>query len=642
MSKQATLVFDCESETETEVNNSAPKESPTSHDIFSQISHSTSTALTGASFLVTGQLNELSRDDATLFIRRHGGEVKSGVTGKLNYLVVGSEPGEAKLSKAKELRIRQLSETDLYKMVRAKLASAPPKKEVPIMASPKSLCEDTLWSDKYAPQKPSDLCYPTLYNKIKQFLLSFEAGGEKKGMLVSGPPGIGKTTSVYVAARELKYDVIELNTSNQRSGSVLHDQLDHTVRNHGLFKKRNLLLLDEVDGCEKGGINEIIKFIKKTTIPIICTCNDHWEQKLKPLLTHVEDLRAQRAPYTAMSTYLAKVLEKEGVRIPVVHLQEMVMANGHDYRSLLNNIQLWSRNVKNNESADASLQRLGTTAKKDLDINIFDTAKAFFDANTREPFGERYTRLRSLYYSNDLIPLFIQENYLNYTPNTKTSQLLSTADVLQSRMFIDQQWQLSNAHFLHSALYPHKLCRGKYQTFSSFYSQYESGVKFPGSLGKGSTIRKNCGIGQEILAQGTLQTFDLSALSTTIAPVILQRLLQPFSDKDGKEQAHHDLVSFLRHYRLIRSDIDFMHEIATVNSKIEYNYGFDSIQTAMKSKITRDCTAANLIERQRKGKANGDGNGEDAEKAPAKRVSASKRKSTPATEKKPKSSRKKA
>ena len=616
------------------------------HSAFAQISQPTSSALKGQTFLVTGQLTELSRDDATLFIRRHGGEVKTGVSSKLNFLVVGAEPGEAKLAKVKELRVQTLSEVELYTMVLKKLAQNPraaapvPTPAATTKVPAASNVDDSLWSDKYAPKKPADLCYPTLYNKIKQWLLSFEAGGEKKGMLVSGPPGIGKTTSVYVAAKELKYDVIELNTSNQRSGAVLHDQLDGTIRNQGLFKKKNLLLLDEVDGCDKGGVAEVIKLLKKTAIPIICTCNDHWDQKLKPLLAHVEDLRAQRAPYTAMSAYLEKVLQKEGIQIPAVYIQEMVMANGHDYRSLLNNIQLWSRS-QTTGGVDASLQALGKTARKDLDINIFDTAKAFFDASARDAFDDRYNRLRSLYYSNDLIPMFIQENYLNYTPNTKTSQLLSTADVLQTRMYIDQQWQLSNAHFLHSSLYPHKLCRGKFQSFSATFNHYESGVKFPASLGKGSTMRKNYGIGQEILAQGALQTFDLSVFAMTIAPVILQRLFQPFQDTSEKEDSHRELIAFLQSYRLVRPDIDFINEIALINGKFDYPFSFDALPTAVKSKVTRECTAANLSERQKRGKAAAEADEEAIAKASAKKATATKRKATPTASKKPRTTKKK-
>ncbi|KNH09613.1 replication factor C subunit 1 [Perkinsela sp. CCAP 1560/4] len=652
MTTHGTMVLDSESESESPINTSPVIKQTSQSDesasaAFQNITQQSSAALKGTSFLVTGNLKELSRDEAIAFIHRHGGDIKSSVTSKLNNLVVGAEAGEAKLAKAKELKIRLVSEAQLYELVQKRLESCPSLKkgvEVIFEAKPKltvNASDNALWSDKYAPKKASDLCYPTLYNKIKQWLTGFEVN-EKKGMLVSGPPGIGKTTSVYVVAKELNYSVIELNASNHRSGSVLHDQLDHIIKNQGLFHKKNLLLLDEVDGCEKGGVGEVIKLIKRTRIPIICTCNDHWDQKLRPLLAHVEDLRAQRAPYTAMSSYLQKVLEKEKVHIPVHRLQEMVMANGHDYRSLLNNIQLWSR-VDGGGTSEEALQTLNSSAKKDMDISLFDMAKVFFDPHMKGSFSENYVKLRNLYYNSDLIPLFIQENYLNYTPNLETSLFLSKADCLHTKILFDQKWQLSGAHFLYSAVYPWKMCRGKFQSFSPFANQYESGVKFPSALGKGSTIRKNALLCHELLSQGALSTFSTTPFATHLAPVILQRICQPFTTQQEKDVIHRELLHFMRTHKLIRADIDFLSEIVTINSKQDFKYSFDSIPAGTKGKITRDCTAAKLIERFKKtSKDTGEQEGDGVEKPAAKKASASKRKAASTTPKNTKSSRKKA
>ena len=49
-----------------------------------------------------------------------------------------------------------------------------------------------------------------------------------------------------------------------------------------------LLLMDEVDGCDIGGVGEVIEMIKHTTtIPIVCTCNDRWHPKLRSLMNYV-------------------------------------------------------------------------------------------------------------------------------------------------------------------------------------------------------------------------------------------------------------------------------------------------------------------------------------------------------------------
>lgn len=71
--------------------------------------------LAGMSFLITGTL-PVKRDDAKDFIEKNGGKILGSVSSKLNYLVVGDDPG-SKLDKAQSLGIPVLSWDDLQAMV---------------------------------------------------------------------------------------------------------------------------------------------------------------------------------------------------------------------------------------------------------------------------------------------------------------------------------------------------------------------------------------------------------------------------------------------------------------------------------------------------------------------------------------------
>lgn len=68
-------------------------------------------------FLFTGTLNRLKRSEAEELVEEHGGKIISGVSSKLNYLVVGEDAG-SKLEKAKKITsIKIISEADFLKMV---------------------------------------------------------------------------------------------------------------------------------------------------------------------------------------------------------------------------------------------------------------------------------------------------------------------------------------------------------------------------------------------------------------------------------------------------------------------------------------------------------------------------------------------
>ncbi|HLV34685.1 MAG TPA: NAD-dependent DNA ligase LigA, partial [Spirillospora sp.] len=75
-----------------------------------------SNALDGLTFVLTGTLPNLTRDEASALIEAHGGKVTGSVSKKTSYVVVGDSPG-SKADKARQLNIPILSEDDLRALV---------------------------------------------------------------------------------------------------------------------------------------------------------------------------------------------------------------------------------------------------------------------------------------------------------------------------------------------------------------------------------------------------------------------------------------------------------------------------------------------------------------------------------------------
>lgn len=72
--------------------------------------------LAGLEFVITGRLENFSREQAEDQIRKLGGKVGLSVTRKTAYLVVGIDPG-SKLDRAKQLNISILNEEEFYKLI---------------------------------------------------------------------------------------------------------------------------------------------------------------------------------------------------------------------------------------------------------------------------------------------------------------------------------------------------------------------------------------------------------------------------------------------------------------------------------------------------------------------------------------------
>jgi DNA ligase (NAD+) len=72
--------------------------------------------LQGKSFVFTGTMENMGRNDAKALVENLGGTIHSSVTKKTTYVVTGSEPG-SKLDKAKSSGIKILSEEEFLKLI---------------------------------------------------------------------------------------------------------------------------------------------------------------------------------------------------------------------------------------------------------------------------------------------------------------------------------------------------------------------------------------------------------------------------------------------------------------------------------------------------------------------------------------------
>ena len=73
-------------------------------------------SLAGQTFVLTGTLPNMSRDEASALIKAHGGKVSGSVSKKTSYVVAGEEAG-SKLTKARELGVAVIDEAALLSML---------------------------------------------------------------------------------------------------------------------------------------------------------------------------------------------------------------------------------------------------------------------------------------------------------------------------------------------------------------------------------------------------------------------------------------------------------------------------------------------------------------------------------------------
>lgn len=106
---------------------------------------------------------------------------------------------------------------------------------------------------------------------IKIWLEDWQSGVPpiKKSMLLLGPPGVGKTSSVYKIAEELGFDVCEFNMSDRRDKTFI-ESLIYKLKSKPLVP--TVFLFDEIDGAEHK--ESLVQLSRNTKNPIFFTANE--------------------------------------------------------------------------------------------------------------------------------------------------------------------------------------------------------------------------------------------------------------------------------------------------------------------------------------------------------------------------------
>ncbi|KXJ06299.1 Replication factor C subunit 1 [Exaiptasia diaphana] len=72
----------------------------------------------GMTFVITGVLESIEREQAQDIIQRYGGKVTSAVSKKTSYLIIGRDPGASKTSKANSLGTKTIEEDGFFDLIR--------------------------------------------------------------------------------------------------------------------------------------------------------------------------------------------------------------------------------------------------------------------------------------------------------------------------------------------------------------------------------------------------------------------------------------------------------------------------------------------------------------------------------------------
>ena len=198
-----------------------------------------------------------------------------------------------------------------------------------------------MWSEVYRPMRVQQMIGNEGARLAVVKWLSGWVDGSRPLLLI-GPPGIGKTTLVHTLSQQFNYDLIELNASDNRNKIGLQNRIMPIFHNAGLFGRKMMLFLDEVDGIsgreDTGGIDSLITIMKEPTIPVIMAANTK-NTKIKDLAKICKVIELNSIPPRLLMIFLDHILKEENKKLSPDEKVSVVNNSKGDVRSMLNNAQ---------------------------------------------------------------------------------------------------------------------------------------------------------------------------------------------------------------------------------------------------------------------------------------------------------------
>ena len=206
---------------------------------------------------------------------------------------------------------------------------------------------DFLWVEEYRPKTIDDCILP---QSLKTLFTSFIQKDELSNILLSGPPGIGKTTVAKALCDQLNCDWVMINGSEESGIDVLRSKIKNFASTVSLSGGKKVVILDEADYLNPQSTQPALRgfieeFHKNCRFILTCNFKNRLIDPLHSRFSTIEfRINPKDKPKLASKLFerAVYILKEQNVDFDEPVLAELIKKHFPDFRKLINELQRYS------------------------------------------------------------------------------------------------------------------------------------------------------------------------------------------------------------------------------------------------------------------------------------------------------------
>ncbi len=208
-----------------------------------------------------------------------------------------------------------------------------------------------MWAEKYRPQTLNEIVNQTeIVSRFKNFV-------EEKNLphlLLVGPAGVGKTTSILAMARDLygpgyRNFILELNASDERGIGIIREKVKNFARTAAIASPVSfkILIMDEADHLTSDAQHALRRTMEIYTKTCrFCLIGNYSENIIDPIQSRCSVFRFSPLEEPDLKEYIQIIADKEKLDIVEEGLDAIYQSAKGDVRKSINLLQAAAANQK--------------------------------------------------------------------------------------------------------------------------------------------------------------------------------------------------------------------------------------------------------------------------------------------------------